>query len=145
MRIKPYLIVLLALVATGCATPESRIQKNPALFASFPAEVQAKIRQGHIAIGFNQSAVRMALGDPDRVYHRVTSTNTANEVWAYTAYDYHSDPQFVSVLSPVSDPRVLGTISPNVVLVDVHQRTEFETLRIEFEGEHVKAIEALKR
>ena len=138
-------VLLAALLLVGCATPEARIRRNPALFASFPPEVQARVRQGHIALGFSQPAVRMALGDPDRVYHRITSTNTANEVWAYTSYDYRSDPQFVTVLSPVSDLRMFSTVSPNIVLVDVQQRTEFESLRVEFEGELVKAIEALKR
>ena len=88
--------------------------------------------------------MRLALGEPERVYHRFTSTNTPNEVWAYTSYDYRSDPQFATVLSPVSDPRVFGGISPNIVLLDVKQRTEYEALRVEFEGDKVKAIEALK-
>ncbi len=140
-----YLLLLCVLALVGCATPETRIRQNPQLFASFPPDVQDKVRGGHIALGFSQPAVRMALGDPDRVYHRITSTNTPNEVWAYTSYDYRTDPQFVTVLSPVSDPRVFGTISPNVVLLDVQQRTEYEALRVEFEGDRVKAIEALKR
>ncbi|MCX7006684.1 MAG: hypothetical protein NTY53_05445 [Kiritimatiellaeota bacterium] len=144
MKSKLYFVLLLALALAGCATPESRIRQNPALFASFPADVQAKVRQGHIAIGFSQPAVRMALGEPDRIYHRITSTNTSNEVWAYTGYAYRNDPQFVTVLSPVSDPRVFGTVTPNIVMMDVQQRTEYEALRIEFDGEHVKAIEALK-
>jgi len=137
--------LVLALALVGCASPEARIHENPALFASFPPEVQAKVREGHIAIGFTQAAVRMALGEPARVYHRSTSTNTPNEVWSYTAYGYRNDPQFVNVLSPVSDPRVFGTATPNIVLMDVPQRTEYESLRVEFEGDQVKAIEALKR
>ena len=145
MKNKAYLVLLLVLMLVGCATPESRIRQNPALFASFPSDVQAKVRQGHIAIGFSQPAVRMALGEPDRVYHRITSTNSADEVWAYTGYDYRNDPQFVTVLSPVSDPRVFGTTTPNIMLLDMQQRTEYEALRVEFDGDHVKTIEALKR
>ena len=145
MKIQLQLVLLCALALAGCATPETRIRQNAALFASFPPEVQAKVREGHIALGFSQPAVRMALGDPDRIYHRIISTNTPNEVWAYTSYDYRSDPQFVTVLSPVSDPRLFGSFSPNIVLMDVQQRTEYEALRVEFEGDKVKAIEALKR
>ena len=144
VKIKLQLVLWLALALVGCATPAARIRENPTLFASFPPEVQAKVREGHIAIGFTQPAVRMALGEPDRVYHRFTSTNTPNEVWAYTSYDYRNDPQFVTVLSPVSDPRIFGTVTPNIVMMDVQQRTEYEALRVEFEGDKVKAIEALK-
>jgi hypothetical protein len=137
-----WLLVLFSVA--GCATPEKRIRQNPALFSSFPQEVQAKVRQGHIALGFPVAAVRMALGDPDRVYHRLT-TNGTSEVWAYTSYDYRTDPQFVTVLSTVSDPRVFGTVTPGFVMVDVQQRTKYEALRVEFENEVVKAIEAMKR
>ncbi len=145
MKISPVLLWLGALlVAAGCATPEKRIRQNPALFASFAPEVQAKVRQGHIALGFPRAAVRMALGEPDRIYHRIT-TNGTGEVWAYTSYDYRTDPQFVTVLSPVSDPRVFGAVTPGLVMVDVQQRTEYEALRIEFEDEAVKTIEAMKR
>ena len=139
-----FLLLAVLLVVAGCATPETRIRQNPALFASFAPEVQAKVRQGHIALGFPVAAVRMALGDPDRVYHRVTTTG-ASEIWAYTSYDYHTDPQFVTVLSPVSDPRVFGALTPGVVMVDVQQRTEYEALRVEIENQTVKAIEASKR
>jgi hypothetical protein len=144
VKIKLLSVLGLALVLVGCATPETRIRDNPQLFASFPTDVQTKVREGHIALGFSQPAVRMALGEPARIYHRFTSTNAPNEVWAYTAYDYRNDPQFVTVLSPVSDARVFGTMSPNIVLMDVQQRIEYEALRVEFEGDKVKAIEALK-
>jgi hypothetical protein len=138
------LLPLMLLVVAGCATPETRIRNNPELFASFSPEVQTKVRQGHIAIGFNPDAVRMALGAPDRIAQRIT-TNHVTEVWSYDSYDYRSDPQFVTMLSPVSDIRGVGFISPNVVLVDMQQRIAYEALRIEFENDHVKSIEAVKR
>ena len=145
MKILRHFIVLLALLAMmGCATPESRIRQNPQLFGSFPPDVQEKIRQGHIALGFNQDAVRMALGDPDRVFQRIT-TNHVADVWSYNSYDYRTDPQFITILSPVSDIRGLGVITPNIVMVDVQHRVEYEALRVEFEGDQVKAIEAVKR
>ena len=141
-----YFVVTLAVLAMmGCATPESRIRQNPQLFASFPPDVQEKIRQGHIALGFSQDAVQMALGDPDRVFQRIT-TNHVADVWSYNSYDYRTDPQFITILSPVSDIRGLGVITPpNVIMVDVQHRVEYEALRVEFEGDKVKAIEAVKR
>jgi hypothetical protein len=145
MNLLRFIVLPLALLGVaGCATPETRIRQNPGLFSSFPPEVQAKVRQGHVAIGFSPAAVRMALGDPDRIYRRAT-TNGTSEVWAYTSYDYRRDPQFVTVLSPVSDSRPNGLFVPNIVMVDVERRQEYEALRLEFDGDKVKAIEAVKR
>ena len=137
------LVALLVLVGAGCATPETRIRDNPALFASFPPDMQTKIRQGQIAIGFSQAAVRMALGEPARVYHRATTQGT-NEVWAYTSYEYRTLPQYTAVMAPVSGPWLNSAYPPGVVLLDVQQRQEYEALRVEFEGDKVTAIEALK-
>jgi len=142
IRRSAWLVVLLALA--GCATPETRIRKNPELFAGFPPDTQSKIRQGHIAIGFTQDEVRMALGDPSRTYRRIT-TNDSMEVWSYTSYDYRSDPQFVTVLSPGFHRRFYRSAMPNVMLVDVPQQIEYEALRVEFEGDRVKTIEAIRR
>jgi len=134
-------VVLLALAA-GCATPAARIRRDPELFASFPPAVQAQVRQGRIALGFSPDAVRMALGEPDRIYHRAT-TNGVNEVWAYTAYDYRGPPQYATVFAPPAEPWP-GNYTTGVVLLEVHQPNAYETLRVEFEGGRVKAIEALK-
>jgi hypothetical protein len=72
----------LALALAGCSTPDSRIQKDSATFASYPPAVQAKIRAGEIEIGYTSDMVQMALGKPDRVFRRVTATGET-EVWAY--------------------------------------------------------------
>ena len=124
---------LALLAAAGCATPAARIKANPQLFASFAPDVQAKVRQGEVA-----------LGDPARIYRRAT-TNGVNEVWAYTAFDYRTTPQYATVLAPVTDPSPNAAFVPGVVLVDVQQRNEYEVLRVEFAGDRVTAIEALKR
>ena len=138
------LLLPLLLIAAGCATPEARIRRHPEIFASFPPDVQAQVRQGHIALGFSPAAVRMALGEPDRIYRRAT-TNGVNEVWAYTAYDYRTAPQYATVFAPAAEPWPGAGFAPGVVLVEIHQPNEYEALRIEFEGDRVKAIEALKR
>ena len=135
---------LALLAAAGCATPAARIKANPQLFASFAPDVQAKVRQGEVALGFSRDAVRMALGDPARIYRRAT-TNDVNEVWAYTAFDYRTTPQYATVIAPVTDPSPNAAFVPGVVLVDIQQRNEYEVLRVEFAGDRVTAIEALKR
>ena len=145
MNIIRNIVLPLVLVSVmGCATPETRIRKEPELFASFPPEVQAKVRQGQIAIGFSQAEVRMALGDPDRVYHRATTSST-NEIWSYTALTYRTFPQYSTAFTPFPEPWPNSAYIPGVVLLDVQERDEYEALRVEFENGRVKAIETRKR
>jgi hypothetical protein len=70
------------LIAAGCSTVDSRIAKNRELFNSWPAAVQDKVAVGQIDIGFTPDQVRMALGDPDRVFSRTTADGTS-QVWSY--------------------------------------------------------------
>ena len=74
---------LLALLLSGCSTPDSRIDSNRAAFNQFPADVQEKIKAGRIDVGFTPEMVRMALGEPARVYTRKTETGDT-EVWIFT-------------------------------------------------------------
>jgi hypothetical protein len=72
----------LLLAAAGCSTVDSRIAKNRDQFNSWPAAVQDKIVLGQIGIGFTPDQVRVALGDPDRVFTRTTADGTS-QVWSY--------------------------------------------------------------
>lgn len=74
-------VVLLA----GCATPQTRIASNRALYDSLAAEDQALIQEGQVAVGFTPEMVKLALGEPDRVYSR-TDKSGRSESWAYTSY-----------------------------------------------------------
>lgn len=71
-----------ALVLAGCASVDSRIAKNRAAFDSWPPAVQNKIIQGQVDLGFTTDQVRVALGEPDRVFTRTTADGTS-EVWSY--------------------------------------------------------------
>jgi hypothetical protein len=71
-----------ALLAAGCSTVDSRIAKNRDAFASWPAAVQSTVIQGKIDVGFTPDQVRVALGDPDRVFTRTTADGTS-EIWGY--------------------------------------------------------------
>jgi len=85
-------ILLLAAAAAavaflgGCATPESRIRRNPELFARLSPQQQDLIQHGQIAPGFNAEMVRLALGEPDR-YTTRTDHDGASEIWHYVTYD----------------------------------------------------------
>ena len=74
---------LLFLALAGCATtPAERIAKNPADYAAWPPDVQARVKAGEVAPGFTPEQVRMALGEPDHIYTLTTEKGT-EEVWAY--------------------------------------------------------------
>jgi hypothetical protein len=74
--------IALSLAFAGCSTPDSRIEKNSAAFASYPPAVQTKIRAGEVDVGFTAEMVTLALGKPDRVVRRQTAEGET-EVWAY--------------------------------------------------------------
>jgi len=137
-------LALLVLVAAGCATPESRIKKNPELFNSLPPEVQEGVRQGKVDLGYNKGAVLLALGKPNREYTRRSAAGS-KEVWSYTSTYTTTDRQRVDadVRYRGSDGRVRTTT--DWVWVDVQQKHEYERLRVEFEGDVVIAVETLER
>ena len=90
MKIAKLLLPLVAAAAAfslvGCATPASRIKKNPELFASYSPEQQDLIKQGKVALGFDFEAVRLALGAPDRVRTH-TSNDGTSQIWSYVTYE----------------------------------------------------------
>ena len=71
-----------ALFVCGCSTVDSRIAKNRDVFNSWPGEVQDKVVRGQIDIGFTSDQVRVALGEPDRIFTRTTADGTS-QVWSY--------------------------------------------------------------
>ncbi|HEY8240725.1 MAG TPA: hypothetical protein VIH35_04720 [Kiritimatiellia bacterium] len=137
-------VTALVVLAAGCNTPKSRIQKNPDLFASFPPEVQANIEQGKIDIGYTHDMVDMALGEANRKYTRKSATGSA-EVWSYVGYYTTTDRQRVQADVRVRDSTGVTRTVNDWFWVDVQQRSEYEKLRVEFEGDKVLAIETLER
>jgi hypothetical protein len=75
-------VIALTLVVAGCSTVDSRIDKNRAAFNTWPPAVQDKVVRGQIDVGFTTDQVRVALGEPDRIWSRTTADGTS-EVWSY--------------------------------------------------------------
>lgn len=76
---------LAALLLAGCATtPQSRIERDPASFSALTPEQQQKVRDGNVGVGFDEAAVRLALGPPDRVIER-ESADGNTQTWVYYA------------------------------------------------------------
>lgn len=71
---------------SGCATPATRIEANPEVYARLSDEQKALVRAGKVAIGFSADAVKLALGDPDRVAVR-TDADGQTEIWHYLTYE----------------------------------------------------------
>jgi len=78
--------LLLAAGLSGCATPQTRIEKNPEIFARLTPAEQEMIKKGQAGVGFDQEMVKLALGEPDRVRARTDAKGTT-EVWSYVTYD----------------------------------------------------------
>ena len=77
-----FLLSALVLTLAGCSTVDSRIAKNREVFNTWPAPVQDKVVVGQIDIGFTPDQVRVALGEPDRIFTRTTGDGTS-QVWSY--------------------------------------------------------------
>lgn len=73
-----------ALLLTACATPQSRIERDPAAFAALTTAQQERVKKGEVAVGFDEAAVRLALGEPDRIIERETSEGIS-QAWVYYA------------------------------------------------------------
>ena len=136
-------VMITPLFLTGCATPESRINKNPELFAIYPPEAQNLIQQGKINLGFTSDMVTMAMGQPNRIYTRATSGETI-EVWSYTAKTTTMDRQRVNADFRYRDSSGRTRTTTDSVWVDVARETEYERFRVEFKDGKVSAIDTLQ-
>ena len=134
----------LALLLAACATPASRIRQNPELFASFPLDVQSRVSQGQVDLGFNADMVTMALGKPDREYRRKTDQGDVL-VWSYVDYYISTARQSVPASYRVIDAAGRYRTVMDTTWVDVQQRNEYEKLRVEFRDGKVTAVETLKK
>ena len=130
----------LAFLLAGCATPAKRIQQNQELFDSFPVAAQARIRGGQIDLGFTPDMVRIALGEPQRKLIR-RAAGGETEVWLYVDAVRRYDRQRVDVDGlNVSGPGGLRSLGGSA-WVNVEQNKEFVRTRVEFQNGAVAAIE----
>lgn len=142
---RPLFALAAVLLLAACAsTPESRIKKNPELFASFPADVQAKVQKGEVDIGFTPDMVELAKGKPSRTYSRRTAAGDT-EVWAYSGYRYSTDRQRVEVRGRFADSAGRYHNYNDWVWVDVQRQTEYDAIRVEFTNGKVSALESADR
>jgi hypothetical protein len=74
---------LAAWLLAGCSsTPMSRIDKNRALYESWPVDMQSAVLEGNVVKDMTPDMVRMALGEPTRIEPKIGSTS-GEETWIY--------------------------------------------------------------
>jgi hypothetical protein len=85
------LILLLAALVSGCATPKSTIEsrktERAAAYAALKPEERALIDQGHIKIGMTEDAVYIAWGQPSQVQNSESASGIVT-TWIYTGTGY---------------------------------------------------------
>lgn len=142
--------VLSALLAlffvAGCETVDSRIAKNPQLFAQLDAATQAKIKQGIIDLGFTEDMVRLALGEPDqkRESRSAAGTETA---WIYsTYYERYDGTRFAGYQRRVYYDKLLDSyrVYYQPVFADTYRPESQERIRVVFREGKVAVIEQTK-
>jgi hypothetical protein len=78
------------LALAGCAsTPAARIRSDPRAFGRLTPAEQTMVRSGGIEVGFDMSAVKLALGRPDKVVPS-TSGGARAEDWIYDEDGVHA-------------------------------------------------------
>ncbi|MBI1374939.1 MAG: hypothetical protein GC159_19650 [Phycisphaera sp.] len=125
----------LALAAVGCETnsPETRIESDPATYSTLEPREKQQVTHGEVEIGFSQPAVRIALGEPDRVSEIKTDAGVTRVVWVYRGSFVRESP---------SEPReMLGYPQPTGA-PPTYVRERYDRIRVVFDGDgRVVAIE----
>ncbi len=129
---------VVALLSACTSTPEQRIAKNAALFDTLPPPVREKIRAGQVDVGFTPEMVRLALGEPTRVFTRQTEAGST-ELWVY----HDNGPRFSIGIG-------VGTVGRHSassvgVATSTGGYDPEEKMRVEFRGGHVTAVDYIKR
>ena len=129
------ILLLPVLLLVGCAsTPDQRISRAQAEYNQLPPAVQQQIRAGQVDIGFTETMVWMALGEPARKVERVSAEGVA-QVWYYT----RSAPRFSFGVGVGSYGRrsAFGTS----VSTSTGGYYDDEAMRVEFLGGRVARVE----
>lgn len=124
-------------VLAGCSTPASRIKANPEAFARLSPHQQALVQAGQIALGFDEEAVKLALGDPDRLSRRIDADGET-AIWHYVSYHYEGRILFTGYYH--TGRRWWGWGPPYPYYLDYPEREVRDRFRVEFRLGRVVAI-----
>jgi hypothetical protein len=132
-----YLMIaaLAAAFLAACSTPSTRISENPAEFAKLTPDQQALVKAGQPGLGFDMAAVKLALGDPDRVT-TIQTTGGTDTVWHYASYE--ADGQVLFTGNYHAGRRRWG--GPSFYYLDYPNRRLHERFRVVFRDGRVSTI-----
>ena len=125
------------LLAAACSTPAARIKANPEAFARLNRDQQLLVQAGQVVLGFSEEAVRLALGDPDRVTTR-TDERGESMVWHFLSYEVEGRALFTGYYHSGRNWWGWGAAYP--YYLDYPARTVRDRFRMEFLGGKVVAI-----
>ncbi len=150
MQRRIFIIASLIIVfpLTGCMSTQEirdiRIGENPDLFNKFSPEIQAKVRQGQIDIGFTTDMVRLAWGSPDTVYTRTTRKKSVT-VWLYSRTRVYPYTEWMNIPVHYHDSAGRQRIRYHSVWISWDTREEYTVAKVEFTRGRASAIEQLDR
>ena len=134
------LIVAMATAGlTACSTPSTRIRANPEVFSQLTSDQQDLVRNGRIGLGFSTDAVKLALGDPDRV--TTTEDNDGvTTVWHYASYEADGHPLYTGYYH--AGRGWWGGPPASFYYLDYPNRHVRDRFRVTFRSNRVSAITA---
>ena len=112
------------------------------MFNAFSPDVQEKVRQGIIDLGFSKDMVYLAWGGPDRVYARTAKEGDAT-VWSYTVVQTRMYTERMSIPVRYYDRKGRSRTEYHNVWVNRDTGEEYAVARVEFIENVVTAIEQL--
>jgi outer membrane protein assembly factor BamE (lipoprotein component of BamABCDE complex) len=119
----------------GCSTPDARIQKSPEAFDRCTQQQQELIKQGKVALGFDEEMVRLALGDPDRITLHIDASGES-QVWHYVTYETDEGvPLYMGFYHRFYSPGLYA------YYLDYPTRMEHDHFRVVFKAAKVVSIE----
>ena len=127
---------------SACSTPEDRNEGRSDAFTRLTPAQQALVKAGEVAPGFDGEAVKLALGDPDRVIAGRDGSGP-DETWLFRTYraggvalftgTYHADRRHGWGWNDYWGPSY-------PYYLDYPDRVVSGTLRVEFVDQRVSAV-----
>ncbi|MES2490792.1 MAG: hypothetical protein V4607_13480 [Pseudomonadota bacterium] len=123
----------------GCASPERRIEKDPASYSKLTPLQQEQVRKGDISIDMPDFGVELALGKPDNITERIDAKGSVS-IWHYKKQDTTTTSvDYIGFYNPYFYPGFAPVIVNNT-------KPAGDRVRVSFSNQKVIAIEReLKR
>ena len=111
MKITSLFCIPVIIFTSACSTKGQRTEKYPPKSYDYSPEEQSLIRRGEIAVGFDESQVRMAWGNPSRIR---TDSVSNRYYWEYQQLETRQNvfKQIGNTIARGSDPSIVVRQDP---------------------------------